>query len=208
MYAIARRYYEESFSSHQCTQTKIEIDANKLYVEIMTNNSSISINITYQHLHRSIVSLKNKNPTGMNRMSNKILKLFPSNHLSIVLSCLKNFAITLQTPPHWHVAKMILLSKTKSKVIAIKETKPILLLLCFSKLFEKCFLTHFRQQINEQGVLPVEQSGFRPGHNMTVRLVAIIDQIGQSLSMNMAAVALFVNFRTAFIQLGFDGLWL
>jgi hypothetical protein len=32
---------------------------------------------------------------------------------------------------------------------------------------------------------------------MAVRLVAIIDQIGQSLSINTAAAALFVDFRTA-----------
>jgi hypothetical protein len=92
---------------------------------------------------------------------------------------------------------MILLSKTKSIVIPIEEKRLISLLPCFSKLFEKCFLIHFRQWINEQGVLPAEQSGFRPGHNMTVRLVAIIDQIGQSLSMNTAAAALFVDFCTA-----------
>jgi hypothetical protein len=67
---------------------------------------------------------------------------------------------------------------------------------------------HFRQWINEQGILPAEQSGFRPGHNMAVRLVGIIDQIGQSLSKKTAAAALFVDFRTAFNQLWFNGLCL
>lgn len=67
---------------------------------------------------------------------------------------------------------------------------------------------HFRQWIHEQDILPDEQSGFRPGHNMAVRLVAIIDQIKQSLSMNTAAAALFVDFRSAFNQLWFNGLWL
>ncbi|CAF4105035.1 unnamed protein product, partial [Rotaria magnacalcarata] len=62
--------------------------------------------------------------------------------------------------------------------------------------------------INEQGILPAEQTGFRPGHNMAVRIVAIIDQIGQSLAKNTAAAALFVDFRTAFNQLWFNGLWL
>ncbi|CAF2851717.1 unnamed protein product [Rotaria sp. Silwood2] len=42
---------------------------------------------------------------------------------------------------------------------------------------------------------------------MAVRLVAIMDQIGQCLSKNIAAAALFVDFRTAFNQLWFNGLW-
>jgi hypothetical protein len=62
--------------------------------------------------------------------------------------------------------------------------------------------------ILDQGLLPDEQSGFRPGHNMAVRLVAIVDQIGQSLSKHTAAGGLFIDFRTAFNQLWFNGLWL
>ncbi|CAF4808590.1 unnamed protein product, partial [Rotaria magnacalcarata] len=191
--------------------SETEIEANIVDIEIeevLKNKPPIPIQITYQHLRRSVSSLKNKNSTGIDGISNRIIKLLPPNHLSIILSCLNNFAVTLQTPSHWHVAKMILLSKTKSKVIAIDETRPISLLPCFSKLFEKCFLIHFRQWINEQGILPAEQTGFRPGHNMAVRIVAIIDQIGQSLTKNTAAAALFVDFRTAFNQLWFNGLCL
>jgi len=69
-------------------------------------------------------------------------------------------------------------------------------------------MIYFRQWIHDQGILPDEQSGFRPGHNMAVRLVAIVDQIGQSLSKNTATAALFVDFRTAFNQTWYKGLWL
>ncbi|CAF3318884.1 unnamed protein product [Rotaria sp. Silwood2] len=43
---------------------------------------------------------------------------------------------------------------------------------------------------------------------MTVRLVSIIDQIGQCLALNTAAAALFVDFKAAFNQLWYQGLWL
>ena len=211
MCRIARTYYEEQFTNHQCMQSEIEMEANNVDAqieEVLMNKPPIPMQITYQHLRRTIASLKNKNSTGMDGVSNRVIKLLPPNHLSIILLCLNNFANTLQTPTHWHVAKMILLSKTKSKIIAIEETRPISLLPCFSKIFEKCFLIHFRQWINEQGILPAEQTGFRPGHNMAVRIVAMIDQIGQSLSKNTAAAALFVDFHAAFNQLWFNGLWL
>jgi hypothetical protein len=43
---------------------------------------------------------------------------------------------------------------------------------------------------------------------MAVRIIAIIDQIGQSLSLNTAAAGLFVDYKSAFNQLWFQGLWL
>lgn len=111
-------------------------------------------------------------------------------------------------PPHWKTAKMILLSKTNSNVVSVNDTRPISLLPCFSKIYEKVFLSYFYRWIDENGILPEEQTGFRPGHNMAVRLVSIIDQIGQSLSVNTAAAGLFIDFKAAFNQLWFDGLML
>ena len=211
MCSIAKSHYEAQFSSHPPDHSEIEAEAENLDLEIgnvLKNNPPPSIIINYLDLKRSISSLKNKNSTGVDGVSNRIIKTLPSNHLSFILKCFNNFAKSSQTPLQWHTAKMILLSKTKSRIIPIDETRPISLLPCFSKLFEKCFLLHFRQWINDQGLLPDEQSGFRPGHNMAVRLVAIVDQIGQSLSKHTAAGGLFVDFRTAFNQLWFNGLWI
>jgi len=73
----------------------IEIEANNLDIEIeklLTNKPPLPINITYHHLRRSIASLKNKNSTGMDGVSNRIIKLLPPGHLSRILSCLNNFA--------------------------------------------------------------------------------------------------------------------
>ncbi|CAF3249472.1 unnamed protein product [Rotaria sp. Silwood2] len=43
---------------------------------------------------------------------------------------------------------------------------------------------------------------------MAMRLVSIIDKIGQCLALNTAAAAIFVDFKTAFNQLWYKGLWL
>ncbi|CAF2058253.1 unnamed protein product [Rotaria magnacalcarata] len=184
MCAIAKDYYEEQFADHQHTQTDIDIEARineKELNEILINIPSNPMNINYQQLCRVVASMKKKNSSGIDGVSNRIIKILPPNHLSIVLACMNNFATSLQTPSHWHIAKMILLSKTKSKTTSIDKTRPISLLPCFSKLFEKLFLIHFRRWINDFAILPPEQTGFRPKHNMSVRLVSMIDQIGQSL---------------------------
>ncbi|CAF1674458.1 unnamed protein product [Rotaria magnacalcarata] len=211
MCTAARNFYEEQFSKHQNTKAPIEIEAaavNEKIEDELNNNRPQSPRITFHHIRKAISSLKNKNSAGIDDVSNHILKLLPSGHLQIILSSFNTFACSYQNPAHWHIAKMILLTKTKSGIVTLDETRPISLLPCFSKIYEKCFLVHLRKWVDDQGILPEEQSGFRPGHNMAVRLVSMIDQIGQSLSKNTAAAALFVDFKSAFNQLWYFGLWI
>ncbi|CAF3381280.1 unnamed protein product [Rotaria socialis] len=64
---------------------------------------------------------------------------------SILCGHSERFASSYQTPAHWHIAKMILLTKTKGGIVTLNETRPISLLPCFSKIYEKCFLVHLRK---------------------------------------------------------------
>ena len=166
------------------------------------------IRITYPQIMKALVSLKNKASTGVDGISNRVLKLLVKSHLSIIFCCFNSFLSAGRTPSHWHTVKVILLPKIKTKTVPVEETRSISLLPCFSKLFEKCFLSHIRRWIVDRGLLPDEQSGFRPGHNMAVRIIAIIDQIAHSLSLNTAAAGLFIDYKSAFNQLWFQGLWL
>ena len=168
---IAKSYYEDQFQPHPSTQGNIDRAASTAddEIETMTENKPLkSIVVTYQHLQHAIKFLKNKNSTGIDKVSSGVIKWLPYSHISILLTCFNKFATKLQTSQHWHVAKMIFLSKTKCKIIPVEDTRPISLLPCFSKVYEKCFLIHLLQWIPANGILPPEQSGFRPGHNMAM----------------------------------------
>jgi hypothetical protein len=208
---IAKRFYMEQFSEHENNQSDIEIEANVVDHELVTelqNAKLDSFHIKFLDLKKSISSLKNKNSTGLDGVSNKIIKLLPPSHLTFITSFFNYMAQNVCFPQHWLTAKMILLSKMKSSIVDINDTRPISLLPCFSKLYEKIFLIHFHQWITDAGILPEEQTGFRQGHNMSTRIVSIIDQIGQGLALNTATAALFVDFKSAFNQLWYKGLWL
>jgi hypothetical protein len=208
---LAKSFYEDQFSMHTNTTTSIEIEADnivkQLNMEINEFKPPAPI-IRIKDIAKTILSLKNKNSSGIDGVSNKVIKLLPSSHHAFICSSFNYFMSHLCMPSHWKTAKMILLSKTKTNIVNVKDTRSISLLPCFSKLYEKIFLGHFRQWVNDNGILPDEQTGFRPGHNMAVRLVSIIDQIGQSLTVNTAAAGLFIDFQAAFNQLWFSGLML
>ncbi|CAM4835513.1 unnamed protein product [Rotaria magnacalcarata] len=207
----AKRFYMEQFAEHDNNQSDIEVEANVVDHELVTellNAKLVSFHIKFLDLKKSISSLKNKNSTGLDGVSNKIIKLLPPSHLTFITSSFNYMAQHVCFPQHWLTAKIILLSKTKSSIVDINDTRPISLLPCFSKLYEKIFLRHFHQWITDTGILPEEQTGFREGHNMSTRIVSIIDQIGQGLALNTATAALFVDFKSAFNQLWYKGLWL
>jgi hypothetical protein len=210
MCRIAEMFYADQFAEHANTYSNLEAEADAVNDELedqIRNSTPAPVYTRVAKVKKIILSMKNKNSTGIDGVSNRMIKLLPSSHIALITTALNYMSNTARVPPHWRRAKMILLPKAKSAVVDIGDTRPISLLPCFSKLYEKIFLTHLRQWINDNGILPEEQTGFRPGHNMSTRIVAIIDQIGQGLAVNTATAALFIDFKAAFNQLWFKGLW-
>ena len=209
---IAMKFYQEQFTEHKNNQSLIEIEADlidqKLNQELQVIHPDHNFYVKFHDLKRLISRLKNKNSTGLDGVSNKIIKLLPSNHLVFITTTFNYMIQNLKYPQHWHTAKMVLLSKTKSSMVEISDSRPISLLPCLSKLYEKVFLLHFQKWILNAGILPEEQTGFQAGHNMATRIVTIVDQIGRGLTLNTAAAALFIDFKSAFNQMWFKGLWM
>lgn len=208
---VAKQFYREQFSEHNSNQSALEAEADLLDQELQGELQNAKLNsipvIKFLDVQKAILALKNKNSTGLDGVSNRIIKLLPSSHLTFITSSFNYMVQNTCFPQYWRTAKMILLSKIKTSIVDINDTRPISLLPCFSKLYEKLFLTQFRDWIAGNGILPDEQTGFRTGHNMSSRIVSIVDQIGQGLTLNTATAAVFIDFKTAFNQLWIKGLW-
>ncbi|CAF3779274.1 unnamed protein product [Rotaria socialis] len=209
---LAEQFYLEQFCEHENKQSAVEIEAEIVDRELnqhLQNSKLLFTDIKFIDVNKAILSLRNKNSTGLDDVSNAIIRLLPPPpppHLTFITFSFYFMLQNVHFPRRWLVAKMILLSKTKTSIVHINDTRPISLLPCFSKLYEKLFLTHFHQWIMDNGILPEEQTGFRPGHNMFTRILSIIDQNGQGLALNTATAALFVDFKSAFNQLWIKGL--
>ncbi|CAF1156934.1 unnamed protein product [Adineta ricciae] len=118
MCKIAKDSYSEQFTNRTSLHTNIEVQAEEVDKEIeeaLRKSPLAHIEIAYDQLRHAIKTLTDKSSCGLDGVSNKILKLLPPNHVTTVHSCMNNFAGTLKTPANWHIARMILLSKTKLK---------------------------------------------------------------------------------------------
>ena len=167
---------------------------------------SQSLRFTIADLHRSIRQLKAKSSSGHEKVSNKLIKSIPISHYSFILQTFNRLLLSNSYPDHRKLSKMILLPKEKTNFLSVDQTRPISLLPCFSKVFERCFLIHLRQWIADHAILPTEQSGFRQGHSTTNRFAHFLQHLTSGLQQHSASLVLYIDFTKAFDQLWHDAL--
>jgi hypothetical protein len=93
----------------------------------------------------------------------------------------------------------------KDSICAPDQTRPISLLDSFLKVQERLFLNRFLQVLKDRGILPDNQSGFRAGFRLQTRVLLLIEQISSYMSNSSPVATVFVDFKSAFDQLWFEG---
>ena len=116
------------------------------------------------------------------------------SHYCFLLQIFNQFLVRNEYPPHWKLSKMILLPKAKSNLFSLSKTRPISLLPCLGKVYERCFLVYRRQWNNDNGIYPPEQSDFRERHSTTTRFVTFLQEISSGLLQQTAALIIYVDF--------------
>ncbi|CAF4522977.1 unnamed protein product, partial [Rotaria socialis] len=137
-------------------------------------------------------------------ISNFMFQFLPSSYWSL-LKKLYNWSFsTAITPSAWNDVRMLLLAK-KDPICTPSLTRPISLLDVFLKINEKAFLTRFQNIINNKGLLPDTQSGFRENFRLQTRVLLFLEQVMSMMANSTPVATIFVDFKTAFDQLWFDG---
>jgi hypothetical protein len=73
------------------------------------------------------------------------------------------------------------------------------------KINERLFTDRFREILERRGILPDTQSGFRPGFRLQTRVLLFIEQISSYMANSSPVATIFVDFKSAFDQLWFEG---
>jgi len=131
------------------------------------------------------------------------------NFLSIQYWCLLLKTLNLsfseaRLPSAWKDMRMLLLAK-KEAICPPSATRPISLLDIFLKIDEKLFLTRFRNILNNRGLLPDTQSGFRENFRLQTRVLLFLEQVSSMMSNSSPVATIFVDFKSAFDQLWVEG---
>ena len=207
MLTHAQHYYAASFreADTPCQHhavTAFKENLTEKIAELPTKPFRFTIN----DLRRSIYRLKTKTSSGPEKVSNKLIKTIPLSHYCFLLQTFNAFLLTNTYPPHWKLSKMILLPKDNSAILSVNQTRPISLMPCLGKVYERCFLIYLLAWMTDNAILPAEQSGFRAHHSTTTRFVQFLQHLSTGLQQHTASLVIYVDFTKAFDQLWHDGL--
>ena len=100
-------------------------------------------------------------------------------------------------PDHLKIAKVIPIYK-KGDPKASDNYRPVSVLSCFSKIFERIVYNRIHNFINKNNVMYKGQYGFRPGHSTELALTDAMDRLCDAMDKKMMSVGVFLDLSKAF----------
>ncbi|CAF4495506.1 unnamed protein product [Rotaria sp. Silwood2] len=161
-----------------------------------------NLQFTERDIKNTIQSLKCKNSSVFDQVSNKMIKLLPAKiHATLTLAYNKLFEAA-HWGKEWKMARTKCLNKCDNPAPRTNQLRPISMLPTFSKMYEKLFLLRFNSWSQRMNILPAQQSGARTHQATTSRVNHLLEQITQSIRYNTFAPVIYIDFLQAF-----DMLW-
>ena len=153
-----------------------------------------------------INKLKNKNSSGNDEISNKLLKAI-GNELSKPLTIIINQCLlTGIFPDLLKIAKVKPLFK-RGDTALLNNYSPISLLPTISKVFERVIYSQLYAYFNDNNLMSEQQYGFRAQHSTELASVKLVDHIIKQMDNRYETktpVAIFCDLSKAFDCLNFD----
>ena len=100
-------------------------------------------------------------------------------------------------PSELKKAKVIPLFKS-GNTDTVSNYRPISILPCLSKVFEKVIYVRLSKFIEEKNILFENQFGFRQNHGTTLALITLVNKIVTAMNRNEKTLGIFLDFRKAF----------
>ncbi|CAF3324358.1 unnamed protein product [Rotaria sp. Silwood2] len=201
MVDTAATYYETLFEAPVVVRPHPYVDAP--IVEDVNRSEPISI-VTYPEVLNVLRSRKKKQSLDIHGLSPFLLDKIPKNYWHIFIKLYNDSFANGYILKKFKEVRMILLAK-KNAICAPDQTRPISLLDSFLKVQERLFLNRFLRLLKDRGILPDNQSGFRAEYRLQTRVLLLVEQISSYMSNSVPVATVFVDFKSAFDQLWFEG---
>jgi len=204
------RYYSEQFKAQSTDMSDpYEVQIETEYLELMNklamSNEKIEMTNVIE-IKKHISKLKPKKSSGFDTVSNFMIKRIPPSYISCLANCFNTWLSEYRYPEFWKLAKIVTLNKLKAGIPRCDQTRPISLLATHSKLFEKIMLEKVRHWAETNSLVPVEQSGFRPGCLLPTRVLSIYQGVKNNLAANIPTLSVYVDYQKAYDKVWHKGL--
>ena len=181
--SLAKKIPEQTVSPDQYLGDRL---LNSIYLSPVTENE----------IYKIVQSLKNSAP-GHDEISPQTLK----SSVNYILSPLTHICnLSLQQgifPNEMKIANVLPLYKADDPM-AFNNYRPVSILCCISKVFEKMMYSRLLDFLNTYKILVEYQFGFRKQHSTYMALLALMDELTKALENKDYVVGIFLDFSKAF----------
>lgn len=150
--------------------------------------------------------LNPKKSPGLDLITPKMIIELP--YCAVCVICQLFNAITRlgHFPERWKKSIIIMIPKLGKDQTVPSSYRPISLLSCLSKLFEKCLMTRINQFLNLHNIIPSHQFGFRQNHGTIEQVNRITSEIRGAFENREYCTAIFLDVAQAFDRVWLEGL--
>lgn len=205
--AIARSF-QTSFSAVNNSRSKYDKIVTNSIQSIPSLSQGEAELIQEEEIKFVLQSLNPHKAPGHDKIPNCALKAL-SNSPHFVLMCSNIFNSCLRLsyfPKNWKIAKITPIPKVKSKICTADDFRPISLLSCLGKCFEKIILKRLNEFESENNIFIRQQCGFRSQLSTVHQILRISEKISFGFNENKSTGMALLDLRKAFDSVWHDGL--
>jgi hypothetical protein len=197
---IAKEFNEYFIKIGSELSNSIVLPQNRSFEEYLSTPvvSSFSFELVDKKtILKAIDNLKPKTSTGMDGLSNKLVKLL-KNVISDCLTLIINQSISTGIfPEKLKIAKVIPLFK-KGEVSQLSNYRPISILPSLSKIIERIMHSQIQDYFDKFRLFYESQYGFRPEHSTELAALEVVDQILMQMDKNKVPINIYLDLSKAF----------
>ena len=203
----------EALNSYFCAQTEINITYDHLQSlrEYKTSHPRTPHDfhftpITPQEIMSIINGLDPSKACGSDGLTVRLVKMAAA-YIAEPLS--KLFTKSVQEgkyPTQWKKATVKAVFKGRGSPSEAGSYRPISLLPCLSKIFEKLMFARIYDHIHSNSLMTQKQSGYRPGHSTELQLAYLSDRLYRAMDSGNDYTVIYLDISRYFEKIWHEGL--
>ena len=194
------------FNNYFKSQSQVLNEDDPLPIIPLQDSTLMSINLTVDDVITSIKELEPNKAVGPDMIHNSLL-ITACPIIAQPLTLLFNRSLAEGVFPQiWKTAHVTPIYKLKGERSSCSNYRPISLLSCVGKLFEKCVQKYVLEHLRSNEIITSSQSGFTQGDSTVYQLLNIYDDFCSALDRHNITQAIFFDISKAFDRVWHRGL--
>ncbi len=161
--------------------------------------------ITLEEVENAISNSNSRSAPGDDSITYEMIKLSGSKFNMVLLNIFNYCWATGQFPSCWKKGVVIAIPKT-AEAISVSDFRPITLLSCLGKLYEKIISERLRYILEVSNALSPYQFGFRSNKSSPEQLIRIVQDVHSGWEQGMDTLFVSFDVKKAFDTMWHDGL--